>query len=123
MRCTASCILSPATTEGVACTRLSDNGLGSRLNARHFDLVTQEHVRYLWVQVVLPIVTLIDCFIQPRPLFLTLKATDPDIQIVFFLPHEAPENDHAFRDLERNDLFFHKLHPFFTLPRLRTILP
>src|SRR5262245_28625226 len=68
-------------------------------------------------------ITLIDGLIQPFPLCLTFKATDPDIQIVFFLPHKAPENDHAFRDLERNDLLFHEFHPFFTLPRLRTILP
>src|SRR4029450_2285136 len=109
--------------EGAAHTRLLNNRLGCRHNTRHFDLVAQEHVRYLGVNVVLPMVTLIDRFIQPCSLFLTFKATDPDIQIVFFLPHTTPYDNHTFRDLERNNLLFHEFPPFFTLPRLRTILP
>src|SRR5262249_62296107 len=76
---TTSCTPSACERRGAAHTRLLDNGLGSRFNTRHFDLVAQEHVRYLGVDVVFPMVTLIDRFIQPCPLFLTFKAADPDV--------------------------------------------
>src|SRR5262245_64348937 len=124
MRSTTSCTPSGCARGGSSTqTSLLDDRLGGRLHTRHFNLFAEEHVRHLGGNVVLPMITLVNGLIQSFPLFLTFKATDPDIEIVFFLPHKAPENDHAFRDLERNDLLFHELDPFFTLPRLRTILP
>src|SRR5262245_44586237 len=86
-----------------------DDRLRRGLDACYLDLLPDEHIRYLGGDVGLPVVTLIDRRVQPFPLFLTLEAADPDVQIVFLLPHKAPEDHHAFGDLERNDLLFHEL--------------
>src|SRR5439155_23415755 len=113
----------PVSAGGAAQVRLLDDGFRCRLNTRYFTLFAEEHVRHLRGNIVLPMVAFVDCFIQPFPLFFTFKTANPDIQVVFFLPDKTSEDDHAFRDLERNDFLLHEFHPFFTLSGFRAILP
>src|SRR5262249_46370003 len=102
---------------------LPHHRFGRSLDTADFDRFAVNHHGNLGGDDIFPVVAFVDSVIQALSLFLTFKATDPDVQIVFFLANEAADNDHALGNLEWNNFFFHEFRPLLPLSRLRAILP
>src|SRR5438552_16392657 len=92
-------------------------------DARDLDLLAIDQGRHLGRDLVLPVVALVDDVVEALALRLALESPDPHVDALFFLAHEAAEDDHAHRDLEGDDLLLHALDPALALPRPDVILP
>src|SRR6478736_10508214 len=76
----------------------------------------------LWGNDVLPVLALIDGFVQPLALCLIFEPARPDVDAVVLLAAVASGNHHSFRHLEGNDLLLHALEPGLHLARADRVL-
>src|SRR5439155_24766454 len=71
----------------------------------------------------LPVVALVDLFVQPLAFCLAVEPTDPHERIGILFAHEAGDDLHAFGRLKRKDLSLEELHPLVALARACVVLP
>src|SRR5207249_9159038 len=102
---------------------LLDDRARRRHQAGDLDLLAVDQGRDLRRDLVLPVVALVDQVVEPLALGLALESANPDVDALVFLADEAAEDDHAHLHLERDDLFFHALHPLLALAGTDVVLP
>src|SRR5215471_17044903 len=86
-----------------------------RNDPRHDIGLALKNVRHPGPDFGLPVIGLVDRLVERLALRFALEAAQPHIDGRIGLAAEAAADDHALRDLERNDLLFHDLDPFVDL--------
>src|SRR5439155_19871900 len=84
-------------------------------DARHHHGLAVETVRHPRRDLGLPVIALVDRLVERLALAFALEAAQPHIYRRVGLAAEAAADDHAFGDLERDDLLLHYLDPFVDL--------
>src|SRR5262249_12090801 len=94
---------------------LSHGRFRGRDDARHSDGLAVEKVGHPRRNLGLPMIAFVDRLVERLTLAFTLEAAQPHIDGGIGLAPKAAADDHALRDLERDDLLFHDLDPFLEL--------
>src|SRR6516162_6757403 len=93
-----------------------------RDDPRHNHRRTVEMVRHARRDLCLPVVALVHRLVERLALGFALEPAQPHIDGRIGLAAEAAADDHAFGDLERDDLLLHDLDPFVDLARPNLVL-
>src|SRR5579859_600921 len=102
---------------------LLDSRPRRRGHARDFDLFAIDQIRNARGHICLPVVTLVDLFVEPLTLGLAFKATDPDKRVRVAFADPTGDDVHAFGCLEGNDLVLGETHPIVALAGPCGVLP